>query len=47
MRKLVVIDGTVELPEAITEDSFNELFLSFCEEHGLSFNGGTEYTEED
>lgn len=45
-RKLIVIDGTIELPQEMNEDQFQDLFLQFCEDNNLSFNGGTEYTEE-
>lgn len=45
MRKLIIIDGTIELSEDMTEDQFQDLFLNFMEEHNMSFMGGTEYEE--
>lgn len=47
MRKIIVIDGTIELSKDMNEDQFNDLFLQFCEDNDLSFNGGTELVEEE
>lgn len=44
-RKIIVVDGTIEIPSKMTEDEFNDLFLNFIESNNLSFNGGTELQE--
>jgi len=43
----IKIDGVIELPDGMSEDLFNTLFLQFIERHGMSFGGGTQLVEED
>ena len=38
---VLVIDGSIKVPEGMDEDKFNELWLQFVEDNKLEFTGVT------